>query len=93
MENHENMLLFSTFIVLPIIIVILLSIKTTIENKADYDRNGSSIKMFMIFTIGGLTNSTLLLINYVYPDIEDSEQKEFIHYIMGLVYVLLEDLP
>jgi len=61
MEKEENKLLFSIFIVLPTIIVILLSIKNTIEYKREHNFNESGIQMFILFAIGGLTNSTPLL--------------------------------
>ena len=47
----------------------------------------------LVFTFGGMTYSTSLIMR-IY-DIEDknNEQKDYIQYIFGLVYLILEDLP
>ena len=68
--------------------MLLVLVISIIEAK----KHRKSISGFFMFTIGGLTNTTGIIMNKYYK-INDDKHADELKYNLGIVYMLLEDLP
>jgi len=85
METDYYYWLLIIFMILPVLFIFVIVVKLT-------RKYNKGILGFIMFTIGGLTNSIGVILEYYYH-IEDEYHRNLFIYNLGLVYMLFEDLP